>query len=319
VNDNNPNAMNISVIIPVYNMEAFVLKTLDSVRLQTRIPNELIIVNDGSTDSSLTIIEYWIKTHQKTINIKLINKQNGGLSSARNSGVRKATGELIALLDSDDRYEPEFLERAFDAFQEIPNLALFFANQKVVNLNDEKLFDWLETKEIMHASFVNVSKSINRIEGSIVPNLVNGNFISCSASVFSAKFLDKNFLYDESLTAGEDVEFLIRYLSDKNVAFTFEELAIVLRHSGSITQSKRHLVHMGRIFALDKHKTKLESYDVDVANIIYQQFEHCYYQLSLVSYRALSDFAIQASKSISLYHPPSLKHKLRAFLRFFKG
>jgi len=90
----------ISVIIPVYNTEKYLKKCLDSVINQTYQDFEIIIVNDGSTDNSDKIIkEYTCKNPEK---IKSYKKENGGLSSARNYGLSKATGEYISFIDSDD-------------------------------------------------------------------------------------------------------------------------------------------------------------------------------------------------------------------------
>ena len=87
----------ISIIIPVYNSEKYLKECLDSVINQTYNNLEIIVVNDGSTDNSLQIIQSY-----KDNRIKLINKENGGVSSARNVGLKQATGEYIMFVDSDD-------------------------------------------------------------------------------------------------------------------------------------------------------------------------------------------------------------------------
>ena len=87
----------ISVIIPVYNSEKYLKECLDSVVNQTYNNLEIIIINDGSTDNSLQIIKSY-----KDSRIKLTNKDNGGVSSARNEGLKQATGEYVMFVDSDD-------------------------------------------------------------------------------------------------------------------------------------------------------------------------------------------------------------------------
>lgn len=89
----------ISCIIPVYNVQDFIIECLDSVYNQNYPNKELIIVNDGSTDNSHTLISKWIKDKE---NIIFIDKPNGGLSDARNYGLDCATGEYISFIDSDD-------------------------------------------------------------------------------------------------------------------------------------------------------------------------------------------------------------------------
>ena len=92
----------ISVIVPVYNTEKYVEKCLKSILNQTMDDIEIIIVNDGSTDNSEHIIQKIEKNNNTKIQIKYFKKENGGLSDARNYGVKKATGKYLSFIDSDD-------------------------------------------------------------------------------------------------------------------------------------------------------------------------------------------------------------------------
>ena len=103
----------ISVIIPVYNAEEYLNRTLDSVLNQTFKDFEVICINDVSKDNSLDILEEYAKKDER---IKVISKENGGLSSARNEGLRRVASELCYFLDSDDYIEPNLLETAFNVF-----------------------------------------------------------------------------------------------------------------------------------------------------------------------------------------------------------
>ena len=91
--------MRVSVIVPVYNVEDYIEKCLESLVHQTLTDLEIIVVNDGSPDNSEKIIKKYEKKYK---NIKYVVKENGGLSDARNYGLKYATGEYIAFLDSDD-------------------------------------------------------------------------------------------------------------------------------------------------------------------------------------------------------------------------
>ncbi|MET4141613.1 glycosyltransferase family A protein [Pedobacter sp. UYP1] len=106
--------MDISVIIPMYNAESSIQRCISSVVNQTYKGNvEIIIVNDGSTDNGKAIIDdYRIKN--EAINITLINKENGGVSSARNEGMKVSSGDFIAFLDSDDEWLPSKLQRQME-------------------------------------------------------------------------------------------------------------------------------------------------------------------------------------------------------------
>lgn len=96
----------VSIIIPVYNVERYVGKCLDSVTNQSYDDIEIIVVNDGSTDGSGEICDQYAKKDQR---IKVFHKKNGGLSDARNYGIEKSKGEIIAFVDSDDFVKKDFV------------------------------------------------------------------------------------------------------------------------------------------------------------------------------------------------------------------
>ena len=102
----------ISVIVPIYNVEKYLARCLDSVVGQTFRDIEIICVNDGSTDKSSSIAEQYAK---KDGRISLINQENKGLSAARNVGMRIARGKYISFVDSDDWIDLDFLEKLYDA------------------------------------------------------------------------------------------------------------------------------------------------------------------------------------------------------------
>ena len=97
----------ISIIIPVYNVEKYLRECLDSVLSQSCSEYEVICVNDGSTDGSLTILKEYAKKIDK---IQIIDQKNNGLSGARNAGINEANGDYNLLLDSDDWIEQNTIE-----------------------------------------------------------------------------------------------------------------------------------------------------------------------------------------------------------------
>lgn len=103
--------MKISVIVPVYNVEKYLRRCLDSLVNQTLSDYEVILVNDGSTDSSQEIIDEYVSKYPI---IKAYKKENGGMSSARNMALDYASGEYIAFVDSDDYVEVFFLEKLYE-------------------------------------------------------------------------------------------------------------------------------------------------------------------------------------------------------------
>lgn len=105
----------ISVIVPVYNAERYLKKCVESVRNQTFQDWELLLVDDGSRDGSREICDECAASDDR---IRVLRKKNGGVSSARNMGLREARGEYIAFLDVDDRYEFRFLETLWSAMEQ---------------------------------------------------------------------------------------------------------------------------------------------------------------------------------------------------------
>ncbi len=103
--------MKVSVIVPIYNVEKYLRKSLDSLANQTINDYEVILVNDGSTDNSQSIIDEYVEKYSV---FKGFKKENGGMSSARNFGLKYAKGEYIAFVDSDDFVELNFLEKLYD-------------------------------------------------------------------------------------------------------------------------------------------------------------------------------------------------------------
>ena len=101
----------VSVIVPVYNVEKYIRKCLDSLVNQTLEDIEIIVVNDGSKDSSIDILKEYAEKHN---NIKVYEKENGGLSDARNYGLQFATGKYIAFLDSDDYVDVNLYKRMYE-------------------------------------------------------------------------------------------------------------------------------------------------------------------------------------------------------------
>ena len=127
-----------SIIIPVYNVEKYIKKCLDSVFSQTEKDYEVIVVNDGTQDNSIELI--------KDYNIKIINQKNQGLSAARNIGAKHATGEYLLFLDSDDYLEKNTLKEIKKSLKNNPDLVRFqirevFENGKKIDYKEESFLN----------------------------------------------------------------------------------------------------------------------------------------------------------------------------------
>ncbi len=113
----------ISVVIPLYNKEGQIAHTLQSVFAQTFQNFEIVIVDDGSTDNSVEEVEKFDDSR-----IRLIHQTNAGVSAARNRGIEEARGELIAFLDADDEWKPEYLATQSGLYQKYPECSVYACN-----------------------------------------------------------------------------------------------------------------------------------------------------------------------------------------------
>lgn len=105
----------VSVIVPVYNSTAYLKRCVDAILSQTYQNLEVVLVDDGSTDDSLNMCREYEKSDSR---VKVFHKENGGSSSARNVGIKEASGEYICFCDSDDYYEPDIVENLMKVFNE---------------------------------------------------------------------------------------------------------------------------------------------------------------------------------------------------------
>lgn len=115
--------MRFSVIIPLYNKEAYVRKALESVIAQTFKDFECIVVDDGSTDNSADVVRELVNDR-----FRLIRQPNAGVAAARNNGVKASKGEYVCFLDADDWWEPNFLEEMDRLIKEYPDAGLYATN-----------------------------------------------------------------------------------------------------------------------------------------------------------------------------------------------
>ena len=122
----------VSVIITAYRAAHTINRAIDSLLTQTRLPDEILVVDDGSPDDLATALSRYGER------VKLIRKPNGGAASARNLGIERSRGELVAFLDADDYWEPKKLQKQLEILQAYPQVVLvagrYFASHQVVNV-----------------------------------------------------------------------------------------------------------------------------------------------------------------------------------------
>ncbi|MCJ2541340.1 glycosyltransferase family 2 protein [Thermostichus vulcanus] len=183
----------VSVIVPAYNVQQYITEALQSLICQTWQDFEVLIVNDGSTDSTAEVVETWC---QRDPRFHLLSKPNGGLASARNWGIRHAHGELIALLDADDRYLPQKIASHVEILQRHLDVGVVYSASKVIR--DDGRPTWL-------------TLSGRPVHSDPLLAMLCKNFIGHgSNAIFRRELFDQIGGFDESLRSCEDLDFWIK-------------------------------------------------------------------------------------------------------------
>ena len=216
----------ISIIVPVYNVEKYLENCIESILNQTFKDFELILVDDGSTDNSGKICDIYKK---KDSRIKVIHKNNGGLSSARNAGIDVAGGKYIGFVDSDDSIHPKMYETLYDLISKY-NSDIAICNFKNIYNMLYKEYEEIEMNGIIEMSNI---EAINNLYDSTI-----GLRLRVSWNKLYNKYLFNDIRFE--LGRVHEDEFIahkILYKSNK-VVYIDRELYYYLQREGSIMHDK---------------------------------------------------------------------------------
>ena len=202
-----------SIIIPVYNRETVVERAINAILSQSFDDWELILVNDGSTDNSLSVLT---SCAEKDNRISVINKPNGGVSSARNAGIKKAIGEYVLFCDSDDTFAPNAFTTLVDYINKFGKIDMFAFCLAKISLFDVHYIKGYEFNKILNKDYIYNTIIPNILN--LSPSCLNYSFLpQCFLKVFKNKILkEKNLLFDEKLKTWEDNFFNVCYLRHIN-------------------------------------------------------------------------------------------------------
>ena len=216
----------ISVIMPVYNAEKYLKESIESILNQTFTDFGFLIVNDGSTDTSLEIIKSYDDKRIRIIN----NEENMGLTKSLNKAVKQAHGDYIARQDADDISLPNRLELQFEFLEKHPEVALLGTGVYVINENGDEI-----EKRIMHP---NPKKSLSK-----------GNRFIHGSVMFRKSVIDELGAYNETLKYSQDYELWLRISKKYDVENLTAPLYKLRMHKGSILSRKVEEQQMYAVFA----------------------------------------------------------------------
>lgn len=215
-----------SVIVPVYNTEAYLPKCIESIIAQTYENMEIILVNDGSTDSCLAIMQRYAGQDNRII---VVSQENGGLSAARNAGLKIATGDYVAFVDSDDWVEPDMFE--------------VLADHLSIKRPDFTCFRMQYDNEALHASHVYgkpfAIREFHDTEQILTDTLRIDNILTSAWSkVYNRNFLNEHGLRFEPGIVNEDTLFSFQVACHAHeVTFVDRIFYHAIEREGSITRS----------------------------------------------------------------------------------
>lgn len=217
--------MRFSVIIPLYNKAPYIRKALESVWSQTFRDFELIVVDDGSSDDSLSVAKDVIAG--SGINARLIHQENAGVSSARNNGVAASRGDYICFLDADDWWAPDFLEQMDGLINEYPDAGIYGTNYYIISRGKQRV-----ALHLPSTGYINYCDCYRRMQMPLWTGAV-----CIPKSVFS----EMNG-FKRHLKLGEDFDLWIRIALKAKVAYLDEPLAYYYQDSDPTWRGTGHLI-----------------------------------------------------------------------------
>ena len=251
--------MKVSIIIPVYNGSNYVKEAIDSALKQTYEDKEIIVVNDGSTDGGLTE-EICLSYGDK---IRYFYKENGGVSSALNLGIKNMQGEYFSWLSHDDMYEPTKVEKQMAILDAIPQ-----KNVCAICL----------TRQIdKNSSFISGTLKINGIESGkiysdkeMLKHLLSSQSLNGCALLIPKQVFDNNNLFDEKLRYNQDLKMWLYICLNGFSWICDDSLGVYSRiHNQQVTQTRRDLFYSDSKVLADDIIEKLKDITTKEDNFLY--------------------------------------------------
>lgn len=238
--------MTISCVIPVYNSERYLARCVDSILNQTRVPDEVILVDDGSVDNSPAICDRYGKNSP----VKVIHKENGGLISAWKAGVTAASGELLTFVDSDDYVDGDYIE-------ELEKGVLEGCEKQISACGGitEDESSGRKTGDLTNALPAGVyqGEDIRELRKNLLGNEIRTVSLSRCMKLVSRKLVLENMRFaDPKLTMGEDVSIMLPCLLDaERLSVTGHSGYHYVKRPGSMVQGRDERMY-GQIRLLDR-------------------------------------------------------------------
>jgi glycosyltransferase involved in cell wall biosynthesis len=267
----------VSVIIPNYNYEKFIAATIESVLSQTYENIEIIVVDDGSKDNSLKVLERFGEK------LRVIQQKNAGVSAARNNGVQNSTGEFIAFLDADDIWLPEKLQRQIERFNADSEVGLVHCSMTLIDPQDQPIDENRNGQEGW------VSTEFLRFERGVVVG-------ASSTALVKRSIFDEIGGFDVCLSTAADWDFCYQVSRKYKFGFVTEPLVLYRMHGTNMHGNIKAMEHdmlLGFEKAFAENSEDLQKIRKECYGNLYMTLAGSYYQT-----KNYSKFVEMAQKSL---------------------
>ena len=295
--------LTVSVVIPAFNAEGFIVEALDSVAGQIRLPEAVVVVDDGSDDGTAAVIEAWSRAHPDLPITLLRTTPNRGLSSARNRAIAASHTDCIATLDADDAFEPDHLDRLMVPLETDPEVVVAFGDTLEFSANGPAAETLLSRVGGRFQALPSEDRGVYRLlGGSVFQSLLPGSYIPVSAMVFRRQTAITAGLYDPGLRRVEDRDFILRMARAGRFAFMPVIACRKRIHQNNISGPKFHLdMAEGGFGVLLRARTWLRDGSPAEQQAVEQELERAgeglLYSASITGLRALARASIELRRA----------------------
>lgn len=216
--------LRISVVCPVYNSRAYVQRTIDALYGQSILPDELIVIDDGSSDGTPEFLQAYVDSLHKPVKFMLLKMEHRGPGAARNAGIANATGNWIAFLDSDDIWFPEKISSLINCLKQNPNVNFVCHHEEYVRMDGSR-------SVLSYASRYSSKRPLTE-------QLYQVNLFSTSAVACRRELLMEHGKFDATLMSAQDYELWLRLSPHIRLLFIESVLGQYVERPGNITSGR---------------------------------------------------------------------------------
>lgn len=257
-----------SVIIPLYNKQNAIAKTLQSIVLQTYENYEIIVIDDGSTDGSFAMVKQFFNANLN-VESRIIYKENGGVCSARNVGVKEAKYNYIALLDADDLWERNYLEEQVKLINDFPEAKMWGVNYAETYFGEIAR----EVPTGLPKSYRGYVDDYFQMKGRV------SDLFHSSAVVIKKEIFEQVGYFDERIKYAEDNDMWFRIIATNKVAFYDKYLVKYVQDAENRAMNHQRELKYFLPFYVDKYRDEIFK-----SNTIFYRWINCWCAIHLRKY-----------------------------------